>query len=376
MIWSFNIKRFFFYLILLGIIGFGLFFSYKKGYLSFLNKPAPPPPPKTTVKVKPPQIDPVKSAPKETVSSSSVSISDIRKELLAHLEKGSDSKNKILKIPKKKKAKPKKWKKRRKRKTKVLDKRAKGRKERAKLPLGVVLWDGVRVFKDETGYDVRYTMGTGDFLRVFSTPTKSTRKKIQPGVDLYLAATSKQFEAAGSRFPDIPGWVETNDIHVFEPSQAIEFTQETTPMTLGRDSSFSTVGFYERALKNPDPVVHRVIGPRFIELLSVHEDYSSSWGKLYRDSDSKIRSVTLAALRERGVSHSRQLIEDLIRRVAELTTRRVHGAEEAEVLTILNLLKNSGHPRVPFALQSFSETWATSQNKPLVNALNEILAQP
>ena len=325
-----------------------------------------------------PHQKPIPQKPQPTLHPSSKSIntpivssptphtfSKIKTEFMAHLQKSGPT-NKTLSIPESPKtpSKPK------------LDKRAKGRKQRENYPLGVLLWDNVPVFKDQTGKTVLYTMQTGDFVRIFPDAPKNNLIKIQPGVDVYLAATSKQFEAAGNRFPDRPGWMKSSQIQIFNPNRALEFTQKTTPMTLGPDSSFSTLDFYERAMKNPDPVVHRVVGPRMIELLSIHEDYVSSWGALYRDHDSKIRSVTLASLRKRGVGHNREIIEDLIKRLAELTTARVHGEMEVEVLTILNILEESRHPRVPAALQGFAETWVDTQGDKIVSAIKPYLPKP
>jgi hypothetical protein len=176
-----------------------------------------------------------------------------------------------------------------------------------------------------------------------------------PGVDIYLAATSKEIETAGNRFPDKDGWIARTDINVFPPDQATEFTQSDDPMTLGSDPNFSTGDFYERALKNPDPVVHRVIGPRLIALLLIHEDYSSSWGRLLRDPDEKIRSVTLAALKGRGVARNDALIDDLINRLAELKAAPHNPAVDAETQLLTAVLQESQNPRALNALKSFSE---------------------
>jgi hypothetical protein len=150
---------------------------------------------------------------------------------------------------------------------------------------------------------------------------------------------------------------------------------EVDPVTLGNDPSFSTLDFYDRAMKNPDPVVHRVIGPRMIALVSLHEDYSSSWKQLYRDPDPKIRDAALANLRERGVANSRLIIEDLIRRLAELTQEKAEGERELEVLSILGILEDSHHPRVKAAMQSFEESWKDTQSDAINAAAREILQQ-
>jgi hypothetical protein len=230
--------------------------------------------------------------------------------------------------------------------------RAQGRKKREGLPLGVVLWDNVPIYKDAQGKDVLYTMSSGDFVKVYDDST-TERRHVHPGVDVYLAATSKEIETAGNRFPDKAGWVDRSQLQVFGPERAKEFTQATEPMTLGRDN-FSTVDFYERAFKNPDPVVHRVVGPRLIGLLSLHEDYSSAWGRLYRDPDEKIRAVTLATLRERGAGKSAPLIEDLISRLIELKSKGGTDSDP-EVALITDILKESGSPRAQNALKSLSE---------------------
>ncbi len=258
------------------------------------------------------------------------------------------------------------------------DARQKGRTERKDLPLGVVLFDHTPVYKKASGSDVFYTMETGDFVKVVPTNVVSTsdetaRLQVHPGEDIYLAATSKEIKPAGERFPDADCWIERKDLFIFEPEQAKQFTSGVDPMTLGTDPNFSTVAFYERALKNPDPVVHRVIGPRLIAILSVHEDYLFSWGTLYRDPDSKIRSVTLSALRQRGVGNSRHIIEDLIKRLADLTTVPAQGETEAEVITILAILEESHHPRVPVALQGFEETWKQTQSDKVMESLRSAM---
>jgi hypothetical protein len=232
-----------------------------------------------------------------------------------------------------------------------LDARAQGRKKREPLPLGVILRDNVSVRKTPGGSSL-YTMSTGDFVKVYPD-SNDDWVHAHPGVDIYLAATSKEIETAGNRFPDKAGWVDRSQLQVFGPERAKEFTQATEPITLGRDN-FSTVDFYERAFKNPDPVVHRVVGPRLIGLLSLHEDYSSAWGRLYRDPDEKIRAVTLATLRERGAGKSAPLIEDLISRLIELKSKGGTDSDP-EVALITDILKESGSPRAQNALKSLSE---------------------
>jgi len=332
--------------------------------------PAPPPPekePATSQATEPEPEPPPPMAPTKTQPSKAKTKKALEDEFLKLLEKEEKS-TKTIKIPKRRKIKkevprlPK--------LPKPVTKRAKGRQKRESLPLGVSLWNHVAVFNGPQSRRRLYTMKTGDFVRVFRKESTSKRWKIQPGVDLYLAATSKQFEAAGNRFPDQPGWVDKSNIQIFNPPQALEFTQGTVPMTLGLNASFSTFSFYERAMKNPDPVVHRVIGPRILELLSLHEDYVPAWGPLYRDLDSKIRSVTLASLKKRGLRNNREIIEDLIKRLAELTTVRVQGELEAEVLILITILKESRHPRVPPALLSFKESWTGTQNRTVVQALD------
>lgn len=183
------------------------------------------------------------------------------------------------------------------------DARAINRRKRDPLPLGVVLTDNVKIYAASTGEKVAYDMSTGDFVKVYADSTPA-RVHIHPGVDIYLAVIAKEFETSGNRFPDQDGWVDRRQLNVFNPDEAKTFTQTIEPMTLGKDPNFSTVAFYERALKNPDPVVHRVIAPRLMSILSGHEDYSSAWGRLLRDPDIKVRSVTLATLNERGISQS------------------------------------------------------------------------
>ncbi len=220
-------------------------------------------------------------------------------------------------------------------------------------------------------------MQTGDFVRVYAEDSGGERAHVHPGLDIYLALTSRDRRAAGERLPDQAGWIEKSNIQIFEAEQARQFTESVEPVTLGHDPSFSTLDFYGRAMKNPDLVVHRVVGPRLIETVGMHEDYDvSSWGALTRDRDPKIRSATLAALRQRGVGGSREIIEDLITRLSELTRGRAEGETEAEVLAILSVLKESRHPRVPTALQSFVESWKGTQSARVVEALLLITSAP
>ncbi|MCB4756292.1 MAG: hypothetical protein LHV69_04555 [Elusimicrobia bacterium] len=249
------------------------------------------------------------------------------------------------------------------------DLRQEGRNQRKQLPLGVALWDRIKVYEGPLDLDVLYVMQTGDFVKVYPDSLNNPRTHIHPGVDIYLAATSKEIRPAGLHLPDVGGWVDRSQIHIFPPEQAQQFTSGVDPMTLGNDPNFSTVAFYERALKNPDPVVHRVIGPRLIAILSIHEDYLLSWGALYRDYDPKIRSATLASLRQRGVGHNRIIIEDLISRLAELTKTKAQGEQEAEVITILAILEESRHPRVPAALEGFRDSWQKTQSSRVLEGL-------
>jgi len=254
-----------------------------------------------------------------------------------------------------------------------LDARAVGRKKRETLPMGIVLWDNVPVFKDGGSPQVLYTMQTGDFVRVYSEENEGPRFHVHPGLDVYLALTSRDRRASGDRLPDQPGWIGKENLQIFEADQAKLYTESAEPITLGRDPSFSTLSFYERAMKNPDVVVHRVVGPRLVSILGIHDDYLPSWRTLYRDADPKMRSVTLAALRERGVGNSRPIIEDLIRRLSELTQTRAEGETEAEVLAILSILKESGHPRVHAAMESFADSWRDTQTDRVVQALEDLL---
>lgn len=253
-----------------------------------------------------------------------------------------------------------------------LDPRAQGRKKREGLPMGVVLLDNVPVYGTADKATKSYVVRTGDMVRVFDNST-ATMAHIQPGLDIYLAATTKEIKPAGINLPDQDGWIDKTFLHVFEPIDAKEFLLETTPITLGNDSSFSTLDFYDRAMNNPDPVVHRVMGPRMIALLLIHEDYSSSWSHLYRDSDPKIRDAALAALNDRGVADNRELIEDLIVRLTELTKVKAAGETELEALSILGVLEASRHPRVPAAMGSFVEAWQDTQGRELNEALKRIL---
>ncbi|MCG3204211.1 MAG: hypothetical protein KCHDKBKB_00921 [Elusimicrobia bacterium] len=250
--------------------------------------------------------------------------------------------------------------------------RAIGRKKRQGLPMGVVLWDNVPVYDSVEKKRVIFSLRSGDVVRVFDDNAPSLAH-VQPGLDIYLAATTKETQPAGEFLPDQDGWVEKTNLHVFEPDAAKEFVMETTPVTLGNDTDFSTFDFYDRAMKNPDPVVHRMIGPRMIALVLLHEDYSSSWATLYRDQDPRIRDAALAALNERGVGDNRELIEDLILRLTELTKFKAKGETELEVLSLLGVLKASQHPRVPAALASFKEDWEKTQSPALNEALQQIL---
>jgi len=255
------------------------------------------------------------------------------------------------------------------------DNRAKGRKKRLRLPLGVILWDETDIYEGPEEEDlIAYVMKTGDFAKVYEDEPATGRLRIHPGVDLYLALTSRKVEIAGNQLPDADGWVEKKNIHVFAPDQAVAFTQGTEPITLGKDPRFSTIAFYERAFKNPDPVTHRVIAPRLIHLLSLHEDYSTAWKNLYRDKDSKIRSVTLASLHERGIGNSREMVEDLLSRLVELTRTRAQGEREVEVISIINIFSESEHPRALSGLESLLESWQGNQNENILSTLRAALS--
>lgn len=251
--------------------------------------------------------------------------------------------------------------------------RAEGRKKRESLPMGVVLWNNVPVYDGAQGTKKIFDMATADLVRVFPDGT-GERLHIQPGLDIFLAATTKKVAPAGMNLPDRDGWVDKSKVHVFDPDEARAFLMELEPMTVGNDPNYSTVDFYDRAIKNSDPVIHRVIAPRLIALLELHDEYDvSSWAPLYRDRDSKIRDAALASLRERGVGKSRPMVDDLITRLAELTRTRATGETELEVLTVLRILNASGVPQVPVALQSFVESWKSTQSERLNKALADSL---
>lgn len=239
--------------------------------------------------------------------------------------------------------------------------------------MGVVLWNGVPVYEDKDGKKEIFNMLTGDMVRVFPDQADGFAR-VQPGLDVYLAATTKETQPAGERLPDRDGWVKKSDIRLFEPDDAREYIMELSPVTLGNDPDFSTLRFYERAMRNPDPVVHRVVGPRLIALVMLHEDYSTSWSALYRDRDPKIRDAALSALNERGLANNRAIIEDLIVRLTELTRTRAKGETELEAVSILNVLKRSGHPRVRAAVGSLKEAWKETQDAPINAAADEILS--
>ena len=252
-----------------------------------------------------------------------------------------------------------------------IDIHAKGRQKRKTLPMGIVLWDQVEATEDKEATVPLYTLRTGDILRVYKDSVDPTRIHIHPGVDVYLAEITQNIEAAGQSYPDQDGWVEKSKVQILTDEQAVDFTQTAEPMTLGEDSTFSMISFYERAMKNPDPVVHRIMGPRLLEIVSLHEEYVSSWQSLVRDPDSKIRTYTLAQLRERGIGKSRAILEDLIVRLTELTQNRARDEKEIEVLTILDILKASHHPRVQSVFESFKETWEGKQSQKILDALTE-----
>jgi hydroxylamine reductase (hybrid-cluster protein) len=67
------------------------------------------------------------------------------------------------------------------------------------------------------------------------------------------------------------------------------------------------------------------------------------------------------------LGNNRLLLEDLITRLSELTRIRAQGEQEVEVLTLLNILEDTQHPRVPAALAGFAESWKQTQG----NAINE-----
>lgn len=251
--------------------------------------------------------------------------------------------------------------------------RAEGRRQRGTFPIGVILVDETPASRSANSRDPLYRFTTGDFVRVIERGPGAQRVRVHPGLDVYLAATSRDVKPAGERLPDLPGWVDADSVYVFETDQAKDFLETVEPVTLGHDPNFSTLAFYERAMKNPDPVVHRVIAPRFMAILGIHEDYQGSWGTLIRDRDPKIRSLALSEMRQRGVGNSRPIIEDLIVRVQQLTRTRARGVREAEVMAILDILRDSGHPRVKAALQGFVDDWKGTQGEALNQALAEIV---
>ncbi len=252
-----------------------------------------------------------------------------------------------------------------------LDIHAQGRQKRKTLPMGIVLWDQVTVTKDPEGKSPLYAIRSGDIVRVYKESLGQPRLHVHPGVDVYLAEITQNIEAAGKSYPDLDGWVQPGQVQILTDEQALDFTQTVQPMTLGEDSNFSMISFYERAMKNPDPVVHRIIGPRLLGIVSLHEEYVSSWQSLYRDPDAKIRTYTLAQLRERGIDKSRPILEDLIVRLTELTKTRATDEKEIEVLIIIDLLKASHHPRALTAFESFKEAWAGKQSQKIIEALKE-----
>ena len=252
------------------------------------------------------------------------------------------------------------------------DTRARGRAEREHLPLAVALGDGVTVRSAPAG-EALYALRTGDFVRVYAGEESGGWIRVHPGVNVFLAETTGRTEPAGTALPDRAGWVSRAEVHVFDRRQAELFTETAEPVTLGDDPTFSMLSFYERAMANPDPVVHRVMGPRVINIISLHDDYVESWSALLRDRDSKIRSVTLAAIKRRGVGGHRWLMEDLIQRLADLTATRATGEREAEVLAILAILNDAEHPRVPAALQSFLGTWSGTQGPAVLAAARAML---
>lgn len=158
-------------------------------------------------------------------------------------------------------------------------------------------------------------------------------------------------------------------IQVLTPEQADVFINETIPMTLGTDPSFSMLDFYHRAMANPDPEIHKIIAGRLIYLISLHDEYSSTWTGILRDRDPGIRSLAIATLAKRGLGRSRLIVDDLIQRLTELTKTRATGEKEAEVLAIIDLLKDSGHTRAQSALASFAESWQGKQSEAVLKAL-------
>jgi len=313
-------------------------------------------------------------ADEEEAAKKKQDLEDLKKQMLASLSK-KPSRKRLLSIPKLPPQEPEdKF-------SRTIEKvvaqepvRAEGIKKRRSFPVGVVIYPEVRVFKSHSKKEPLFKMRTGDFVKIYPDQNDPNFLLIHPGSEIFLAATSKKTEVAGTLYPDEDGWIDKNLLHQFDADEAKEFTETTDPITLGNDPNFSTVSFYEEAFNNPDPVVHRVIGPRFISILSLHEDYLASWKDLYRDPDSKIRSITLASLKQRGVGHSRRIVEDLIRRLSELTAQTAQGETESEVITILTILKESCHPRVPVALSSYVETWESTQTPTVVAALKETIA--
>lgn len=236
--------------------------------------------------------------------------------------------------------------------------------------IGVVLADKIPVYTTNEGWDILCSLQTGDLISPLSLKPVNNRIQIKPRVDVFLAATTQLTESAGSRYPNTAGWIEPSQIQILDPDRAEDYTQGIEAFTLGEDPNFSMVDFYTRAMKNPDRAVHRIVGARLIALVSLHEDYNSSWIQLYRDPDPRLRSLALSTLRQRGVGHSRLIVDDLIARLAELTKIRATGDEETEVLLILDILKASQHSRVPSAFASFREAWAGKQSQKIMDSLH------
>lgn len=237
------------------------------------------------------------------------------------------------------------------------------------VTMGIVLLDKTPVYDSAQAATPLFTMETGDLVEVKPDPMTSGRLKARPRVDVFLAATTQHTEAAGSRYPDRLVWMPAERLQVLPIDQAVEYTQESEPMTLGNnDPNFSTYDFYTRAMKNPDPAIHRIVGARLIALVSLHEDYSPSWKPLYRDPDPKVRSLALATIRSRGVRRSRSMVDDMIARVNELTQVRANGEDEEEAVLLVEVLKDSGQPRALEALASFRESWAGKQSDRLIHA--------
>jgi hypothetical protein len=161
------------------------------------------------------------------------------------------------------------------------------------VPMGVVLLDQTPAYAAVNSTSSVMTLRTGDLLEIKPETAQAGRLQGRTHVDVLIAGKRSTIVTAGTHYPDRLLWLSSPSVQVLPIEQAITYTRSTELITLGNDPDFSTFDFYLRALKNPDPVVHRIVGARLVRLLSLHQEYNPTWEVLIHDSDPYIADLAL-----------------------------------------------------------------------------------